>query len=69
VNAKFVLGLPQTKQVGLEHAKKNLRRCERWLAEPLPYFKKKIFKTLFQYFLFHLKKNSTTLKPNFLLNR
>ena len=28
------LGLPRAKQVGLKHAKKNLRRCERWFAEP-----------------------------------
>ena len=33
-NTKLVWGLPKTKQVNLEHAKKNLRRCERWLAEP-----------------------------------
>ena len=31
MNTKFVLGLPRAKQVGLEHAKKNLRRCEPWL--------------------------------------
>ena len=36
MNTKFVLGLPRANQVGLEHAKKNLRRCERWLAEPPP---------------------------------
>ena len=35
MNTKFVLGHPKTKNVGLEHAK-NLRRCERWLAEPPP---------------------------------
>ena len=35
VNTKFVLGLPRAKQVDLEH-KKNLRRCERWLADPPP---------------------------------
>ena len=29
-----ILGLPKTKEVGLEYAKKNLRSCERWLAEP-----------------------------------
>ena len=36
MNTKFVLGLPRAKQVGLDHAKKNLRRCERWLKDPPP---------------------------------
>ena len=39
MNTKLVLGLPKTKQEGLEQAKKNLRRCERWLAEPPPRYK------------------------------
>ena len=33
MNTKILLGLPKTKQVGFEHAKK---RCEHWLAEPPP---------------------------------
>ena len=36
MNTKFVLGLPRANQVGLEHAKKRLRRCERWLEDPPP---------------------------------
>ena len=36
VNTKLVLGLPRANQVGLEHAQKNLRRCERWLEDPPP---------------------------------
>ena len=34
VNTKLVLGLPRANQVGFEQAKKNLRRCERWLQDP-----------------------------------
>ena len=36
MNTKFVLGLRRAKQVGLEHAKKYLRRCERLLKDPPP---------------------------------
>ena len=36
MNTKFVAGIPRAKQVGLEHAKKNLRRCELWLEDPPP---------------------------------
>ena len=40
MNTKLVLGLPRAKQVGLEHTKKKLKRCERWIQrfflEPFP---------------------------------
>ena len=51
MNTKFVLGLPQTKQVGLEHAK-NLKRCERWLADPPPLGISKLTDSMFFFYAF-----------------